>query len=83
MIRAMMLSNIVASCAVELSDCGFFVEAESRRVRVYRAQADPALACRRPNASASAPIRPGGIDSLSRVRRRRVNYRRSAFGIYR
>jgi hypothetical protein len=25
----------------------------------------------------------GGIDSLSEVRRRTVNYRRSAFGIYR
>jgi hypothetical protein len=30
MIRAMMLSNIVASCAVELSDCVFFAEAGSR-----------------------------------------------------
>ena len=80
MIRAMTLSNTGANYAAALSDCVFFAEAESSKGACLQAASRPGSCLSAPNASASAPI---GIDSLSEGRRRTMNYRRSAFGIYR
>ena len=57
MIRAVTLSNIGANYAVALSDCVCFAEAETRK-GAYLQAASRSRTCQRPNASASAPIRP-------------------------
>jgi hypothetical protein len=61
MIRAVTLSNIGADYAAALSDCVCFAEAESRKGACLQAASRFGTCPRRPNASASAPIRPAEL----------------------
>ena len=67
MIRAMMLSNIVASCVVELSDCVFFAEAESRKGACLQAASRSGTCLSVSSALGSAPIRPAELTRYLRL----------------
>jgi hypothetical protein len=83
MVRAVTLSNIGANYAAALSDCVCFAEAETRKGACLQAASRSGTCLSASQRFGQCANTSSGIDSLSEVRRRTVNYCRSAFGIYR